>query len=411
MVRSITKEDVTVGKIVFDKRKDKITIINKLAYPESVNERVYSAVSSGIYEGFMPVNMKQKRNETSLECIIQGYITLNEYFGGTVTKRMFLNFVYEIIRYIKICEKNLLNANNLDLQSDRIFIDPYSKSVKCIYWPIVNNQRANPVDIFLKQLPYDIFFNPNEDCDYIKIYENFFDGIKPFSIKNFERMILELQGKKMNNICSAPSGPLFSTSKDDENEEKKKEQGIKNKNIEYDPFAKMDFVVQLHNDEKKTSFIRCFCESCGTEVVKGSNFCPNCGTRIQSVENDDVSSLDTIIVSEESAGTTLLGYKEEVETNFPTIVRKKTGERFTVNKLSYRIGKKRELCDLYVSDNKYISRNHADILTIGDRYYIIDRGSTNKTYINDKVIPAEQKIEIFSGTRIRLGNEDFVFSI
>lgn len=405
-----------MGKIVFDKRKEKITIVNKLMYPESVNERVYNAIISGGYEGFLPVCMRQKRKEISLECVIQGYITLNEYFGDIVTKKMFLDFVHEIVVQIRNCEKSMINSNNLDLQKDRIFIDPYSKTVKCIYWPVVNNQSANPVDIFLKQLPYEIFFDPNENCDYIEVYKAFFDDRKPFSINNFERMVLELQGKKVMNGHSAPSGVLSELSK--ENEAINKNQRLVNASIEYDPFAGIDFTVYSKVDNKKEGSSKYYCESCGVEVAIQANFCVNCGTRItkriigdNSFVNDSTSNFGPIILGDESAGTTVLGYSNAVEAYFPTILREKTNEKFLVNKPNYRIGKKRAVCDLCITDNTYISRNHADIISKENRYYIVDRKSTNKTYINGKVIPAEVEIEIFSGTKIRLGNENFIFSV
>ena len=132
-----------MSKITFENKKGKITIINRLSYPETVNERVYNAIASGMFEGFLPVSIRQKRKETRIECVVQGLIPLTQYFNGIVTKKMFLDFVHEIALLIKNCEKNMVNANNLDLQNDKIFVDPQTKSVKCIFWPVVNNQRGN----------------------------------------------------------------------------------------------------------------------------------------------------------------------------------------------------------------------------------------------------------------------------
>ena len=93
---------------------------------------------------------------------------------------------HEIALLIKNCEKNMVNANNLDLQNDKIFVDPQTKSVKCIFWPVVNNQRGNPPHLFLKQLPFELNFNPHEDNDYLETYKAFFGGINPFSVNSFE---------------------------------------------------------------------------------------------------------------------------------------------------------------------------------------------------------------------------------
>lgn len=392
-----------MGKIVLNNKKGKISITNTLIYPETVNERVYNAISSDMYEGFIPIVMRKKRNEVSIECVVQGYITLEEYFGDIVTKHMFLSFVHQILMQIRYCEKNIMNSNCLDLRRDRIFIDPHSKMVKCIYWPVVNNQQANPVDVFLKNLPYDIFFNPNENCDYLETYKAFFDGIKPFSINNFEKMLLELQGKKVTNNLSVPS-EMKSSDLSRESEIRRYHE-IKKANIEYDPFAEIEYGGWNHTRGNKINREKNFCESCGSKITYKANFCSNCGAKVENkgVIDDDEEIWD--------GGTTNLGYSRAVDKMIPILMRKKTAEKFGVDKETYRIGKRSTVCDLCISDNKYVSKTHADIITRGNRYYIVDKTSKNHTYINGNIISPEVEVEIFSGARIRLGNEEFLFSV
>lgn len=107
----------------------------------------------------------------------------------------------------------------------------------------------------------------------------------------------------------------------------------------------------------------------------------------------------------------MLGANGPEELAFPYLIREKTEEKISVDKPSFRIGKENSYCDYFVSDNNAISRSHADIITRDHRYFIIDHNSTNKTYVDGRVIPVEKEIEIFSGTKIRLANEDFVFYI
>lgn len=82
-----------------------------------------------------------------------------------------------------------------------------------------------------------------------------------------------------------------------------------------------------------------------------------------------------------------------------------------MDKPSFRIGKEKRYCDYFVSDNSAVSRSHADIVTKNKRYYITDLNSTNKTYVDGRAIPVEKEVEIFSGTKLRLANEDFVFYV
>ena len=117
------------------------------------------------------------------------------------------------------------------------------------------------------------------------------------------------------------------------------------------------------------------------------------------------------MLGDDSGGTTVLGYDEPYEPVYPTLIRLRTEEEYSVNKPTFRIGTEQSYCDLFICDNNYISRSHADIVTRDDRYYIVDRNSTNKTFVDGKVILAEKEVEIFAGTQIRFANEDFIFNI
>ena len=410
-----------MSKITFENKKGKITIINRLSYPETVNERVYNAIASGMFEGFLPVSIRQKRKETRIECVVQGLIPLTQYFNGIVTKKMFLDFAHEIAMQIKNCEKNMVNANNIDLQSDKIFIDPQTKSVKCIFWPIVNNQRDNPPHVFLKQLPYELNFNPHEDNEYLETYKAFFGGINPFSVNNFDRMVLKLSGKKSVGGHTTPSEALSGTLGGDIKVDKKDNESKKKVNIEYDPFSDDKGHTEEKEVEKKIKHGNDFsyCSSCGTQNQRNANFCVQCGTQLTHGNDfeqvppgdDDTIDFGTMVLGDDSGGTTVLGYNEPEEPVFPVLTRLRTEETFVVNKPNYRIGTEQKYCDLFITDNNFISRSHADIITRDERYYIIDRNSTNKTFVDGKVIPVEKEVEIFFGTEIRLANEDFTFSI
>ena len=96
---------------------------------------------------------------------------------------------------------------------------------------------------------------------------------------------------------------------------------------------------------------------------------------------------------------------------FPTLLRVLTNEKISVNKPVFRIGKEKSYVDYFVASNVAVSRSHADIITRGNKYYVKDLNSKNYTYVNDEMIPIQTEIEIKSGDRLRLGNEEFVFNI
>lgn len=93
------------------------------------------------------------------------------------------------------------------------------------------------------------------------------------------------------------------------------------------------------------------------------------------------------------------------------LIRKKNGERISITKNSFYIGKERSFVDYFIADNPAISRSHANIITKNGEYYIVDTNSTNHTFINGEMIPSGVEIKLESGCEIMLANEKFDFQI
>jgi pSer/pThr/pTyr-binding forkhead associated (FHA) protein len=108
--------------------------------------------------------------------------------------------------------------------------------------------------------------------------------------------------------------------------------------------------------------------------------------------------------------TSVLGMETYVEVK-PYLIRLKNNERIMLNKPVFRIGKEKSYADYFIGDNTAVSRSHASIISRGSEYFIMDTNSTNHTYVSGQIIPSNVEIQIVSGTRIQLANEDFEFRI
>lgn len=100
-----------------------------------------------------------------------------------------------------------------------------------------------------------------------------------------------------------------------------------------------------------------------------------------------------------------------IDDRYPYLIRRSMNERISINKPVFRIGKERSYVDCFISNNGAISRSHADIIKRGNRFFICDRNSTNKTYRNGYMLTPEDEVEIFDGDVLQLANEEFEFHI
>lgn len=82
------------------------------------------------------------------------------------------------------------------------------------------------------------------------------------------------------------------------------------------------------------------------------------------------------------------------------------GYDIEINKSKFVIGKSSGDVDL--SGYNMLSRVHCEIVNSDGNYYIIDKNSTNGTYVNNSRIPSEKMIPIKSGDNILLADLEYV---
>ena len=133
-------------------------------------------------------------------------------------------------------------------------------------------------------------------------------------------------------------------------------------------------------------------------------------------ENEYDDDMGGTVLLDDDEGTVLLNdYEGTILLNesitIATLTRKKTGEKTIIDKNIFRVGTSRNLVDYIVTDNRAVSRTHADIIKKDEKYYIYDEKSTNGTYVNDCLVEKKKEYEIHSGDTVKLADEEFIFEI
>lgn len=83
--------------------------------------------------------------------------------------------------------------------------------------------------------------------------------------------------------------------------------------------------------------------------------------------------------------------------------------RLEINRPNYVLGKNRDMVDGVIYNHNAVSRKHCMIIEENGRYYIQDLGSKNGTYVNDRYVNGNEKVELHQGDRVRLAECDLVF--
>ena len=94
-----------------------------------------------------------------------------------------------------------------------------------------------------------------------------------------------------------------------------------------------------------------------------------------------------------------------------SLLRKNTNEIININKDNFRIGRKKELCDYCIGDNKTISRVHLIFKITDTDFFVFDNDSFNGTKLNGKKIDSMVNTKIVTGDEIRISSERFTVII
>jgi len=376
---------------------NKIKVVSKLGLSQlilkslkgqQINENEVYAINSNKVAGLLHLDVVQKGTSFKFIYNITGFITLKDYLTTPLNKERFAMILQNILSNLQSMEKAFFNQQYLLMDFNRVMVNPATQHIYFIYVPIQYFESGTSLRDFLLNIIQHATFAPGEDTSYVKDYITILNNGINFSVFDLEEYINNLLGQKSKSQRS----------------------------IE--------------------------CPQCHTRLDKGTNYCPACGAKVsgntgmtgkgvydplqgtdtnEGIESekeryerkDNTQGLSdgTTVLGTETGGTTVLGSEELYRPQYPYLIREKNGEKISVDKPSFRIGKEKKFCDYFVADNNAVSRSHADIITREKRYYIVDLNSTNKTYVDNRVIPVEIEMEIFSGAKLKLANEEFVFYI
>lgn len=362
-----------MGKIVIKRGNKKNVITNKLFKEEAIDEYQLESIKQDDMNVFYSV--EKARMSKKLKVITEGENDLNYVIRNNSSVRYFVDLINRMIFMIDYCKQLNQSTDNLELHRDYIFIGEYLNEMKFIYWPIKNPKPQNNICNLFRGIAMSL---DSTDSSIYKQYVDFFDDIQYFDYNKFKNMVKDF--KNMDEYI---------------NTKEIKEKPINNENTDNNGGRSLDFSkVQEVNDDEIIAH--------GSKRLNTQQ-----DTTLLNAPNDNQAT--TVLGVDQ--GTTVLGVQDFNQISYPYLIRTLNNERIDINKPIFRIGKEKQYVDYFISSNPAISRSHCDIITKNNRYYVIDRNSTNHTYVNGTIVASENEVELFSGTKLKLANEEFIFYI
>lgn len=359
------------------KAKDyRLLVKVKASSQESFDEKAVDAFARTYLRGFLKPKMIKKN---LIEYSGPVGISLYERLKKPISKRDFLFIMEQVIVAVQKIHSNNLLLNRLILDIHYCFINDVTKELQFLYVPTEKELHNPGVLALLEAIIYSANPSDEKDTEFVSRFVYFLKNQHGFVPENIENYIAKEDRSVVNIIKKQNAGQSgFMTSKHRSyyDHYDKKEQGVGSED------------TALLEEDEATGLLEEEDEATG----------------LLAEEEDEATGL---LVEEDEDGTVLL--ETPVQVHYPTLYRILTEETVSINKPVFRLGKERSYVDYFVTNNNAVSRSHADIITRGSNYFVIDLNSKNHTYINDQILPIQCETEIHEGDRLKLGNEEFVF--
>lgn len=114
----------------------------------------------------------------------------------------------------------------------------------------------------------------------------------------------------------------------------------------------------------------------------------------------------TVLGGGDSGATTVLSGGA----SYGTLTRSKNGERITITRDQFKIGRERSRVDYCINDNTAVGRLHAIIVSRGGSTFVVDQNSTNCTFVNSVRATANQEVRLNNGDKVTFADEEFTYN-
>lgn len=377
----------------------------KASFGETIDEKELDRFARVYLRGFLKPKLVKKN---VVEYTGPVGISIYERLKKPVSKRDFLFILEQIVVAVQKLQANNMGVNNMVMNLQYVYINEVTKEVQFIYIPTASGIPNLNLIQFIETVAYSVKPADEKDNDFVSRFIYFFKAMKPFDINKVEAFVAKEDRSVVNTIKKQNAGQSgFMTNKQQhyyDHYDKKKESD------------EDDEATGLIGDDDPTGLLVEDDDPTGL-LVEGSD---DDATGLLGDDDEATGLLNTGDDDDEATGLLSGGDEDEatgllVENNanvrFPTLFRVLTEETISVNKPVFRLGKEKSYVDYFVTNNIAVSRSHADIITRGDKYFVKDLNSKNRTYINNQELPIHMEVEIHDGDRLKLGNEEFIFNV
>lgn len=436
---------------------------------EQLDAVVMGMMSNNKIEGVLPFSFTRLDQERFVRYNVSSRISLAQYFNGIVNKNRLLKVLISMASAVLEAENYMLEPETFVWNKNYIFVDVSTSEAELVCLPVLQDPgKSVDLEAIFKDMFFGVQFDQTENCDYVAKLLGFFNSGTHFGLQEFLKLLKEIDGQKTEKseikaqpdvpltvsvqqpvrpVPPAPSGqsetavkpvtcvqnviPVQSTqpvppvlpAKKGFHLFEKKEKPPKGQKLSKDKnfmgnqalpgrsngivpgqFQSPGAVPAVPEEVKnipQTNQKTAGKQGIGSSYVTSDYATQQAGFGGTVVLNAGNKSQGTVVLNAQNASQEAL--------KLPYLQSERNKNKLIVNKGIIKIGSDSSYADYVITDNKAVSRSHAEIRLKGANVYLVDCNSTNHTYVNNKLLLPNMEELLRDGCIVKFADEEFEF--
>lgn len=183
--------------ITYENQGNSTYLVYEIDPADIVDNLSLGMINNNKIIGLAPVIYSQVDNRKYLKYNISAKVSASTFLAGAASRNRILGVFSGVSKALLSAEEYMLDANNIMLDLDYIYVDVTTCEAELICLPV---QRGNFNDVvsFFKNIIFSVTYDQTENCDYVAKIIGCLNNHSSFSLQNFMQTIDELNGKRIN---------------------------------------------------------------------------------------------------------------------------------------------------------------------------------------------------------------------
>ncbi len=170
-------------------------LVYSLAEDDTIDSMSLGMLTNNKIAGLAPAIFTQMNADRFIRYNVSAKITAKQFLTGSVSRKRLVGVLKGIVDGILSAEDYMIDTSSIILDLDYIFVDVTSCEAVLVCLPIIGVcQQTTDIGSFIKNIMVNTQFDSTESSDHIAKIFNFLNSSPVFSIEEFRKLLLELDG-------------------------------------------------------------------------------------------------------------------------------------------------------------------------------------------------------------------------